>query len=231
MTLLSFVRARSPAALGLGGGALGVIVLSLWPGIDLWVAGLFFDPATRAFPPSSSLWARTAIEGAPWLVYGVLIALTTYSALGAGLRLPFARLDWRQLAFLYGSLLLGPGLVVNLVFKNHWGRARPRALDLFSGDALFTPALVPSDQCLTNCSFPSGHAALGFWVTALALVVPARWRAQAWTAALIFGGVVGGSRLVVGAHFLSDTLASAVLVIGLNIALYRSLAAPSKGHG
>ncbi|CCG09116.1 phosphatase PAP2 family protein [Pararhodospirillum photometricum] len=229
MSLSSLSRTRSVVGLGLG--ALGVVALSGAPGIDLWVAGLFFDPVTRAFPPSSSLWARTAIEGAPWLVYGVLIGVTTYSALAAGLRLPFARLDRRRLAFLYGSLLLGPGLLVNLVFKNHWGRARPRALELFGGEALFTPALVPSDQCLTNCSFPSGHAALGFWVTALALVVPARWRAQAWTAALIFGGLVGGSRLVVGAHFLSDTLASAVLVIGLNIALYRSMTAVPRTTG
>ena len=79
------------------------------------------------------------------------------------------------------------------------------------------------DQCVDNCSFPSGHGSLGFWVTALAFLAPPRWRKAALTAALAFGVVVGVVRIAQGGHFLSDVVFSAILVIAINIWFKRLL--------
>jgi lipid A 4'-phosphatase len=71
---------------------------------------------------------------------------------------------------------------------------------------------VPSDQCDDNCSFPSGHAALGFWAIAFALLAPPRRRKLAVAAAVGFGALIGAVRIAQGAHFLSDVIASGLLV-------------------
>ena len=42
---------------------------------------------------------------------------------------------------------VGPGLVANLGFKDHWGRARPVHVTEFGGTKQFTPPLVRTDQC------------------------------------------------------------------------------------
>ena len=69
--------------------------------------------------------------------------------------------------FVLAALALGPGLVVNAGFKDHWGRARPRDVTQFSGERTFTPALQPTDQCDRNCSFVAGHPSVAFWLAAL----------------------------------------------------------------
>jgi lipid A 4'-phosphatase len=118
-------------------------------------------------------------------------------------------------------LALGPGLVVNTILKDHWGRARPHQILVFGGDAHFTPAVLMADQCARNCSFPSGHAALGFWLVAVAMVVPPRWRCLAMGCALAIGALVGAMRIAQGAHFLSDVIAAALIVVGINCLLGR----------
>ncbi len=125
----------------------------------------------------------------------------------------------RIASFLALSLIIGPGLLVNTLFKDNWGRARPHQILEFGGSAHFTPAAVLADQCTRNCSFPSGHGALAFWLMAVALVVPARWRVLAMTIAVIIGFLVGAMRIAQGGHFLSDVVAAALIVVLVNEAL------------
>jgi len=61
--------------------------------------------------------------------------------------------------FAFLSFALGPGLLVNGILKNYWGRARPQSVHEFGGTADFTPPVLPADQCARNCSFVSGEAA------------------------------------------------------------------------
>ncbi|GEO82517.1 phosphatase PAP2 family protein [Pararhodospirillum oryzae] len=198
-----------------------LFVLAAVPGIDLGLAALFFDPGRGGFVPSGDPLARFVIKGVPLLVYGTLLYMALVLVAGRVLALEGTGRLARPLAYLVTSLLVGPGVLVNLVFKEHWGRARPRDLIAFGGDAVFTPVLLASNHCDSNCSFPSGHAALGFWTTALALLVSGPWRPWAVAGALVFGALVGLSRMSVGAHFFSDTLVSGVLVVSLNVVLYR----------
>ena len=51
---------------------------------------------------------------------------------------------------------------VNLVLKNFWGRARPNDVLELGGKEVFSPWYEMSNACLTNCSFVSGDASVGF---------------------------------------------------------------------
>ncbi len=122
--------------------------------------------------------------------------------------------------FLLISATLAPGLTVNTVLKENFGRARPREIVEFGGKSEFTRAAVVSDQCSKNCSFPSGHAAMGFYFSAIAYIFGASRFSHIYISAIIFGTIVGLSRVVMGAHFASDVIISGFVVLAINHCLY-----------
>ncbi len=127
--------------------------------------------------------------------------------------------------FLALSMLLGPGLMVNYVFKDHWGRARPAQIEEFGGNAHFTPPWVISNQCDKNCSFVCGHCSVGFALLAIAFVSR---RPRVWLfGAIATGATLGLMRIGQGGHFLSDVLFSFFVVFftiwGLHHFLTRAL--------
>ena len=146
-----------------------------FPAIDLAASALFYEPG-RGFFLGGWLPVRLIRGAMPFLVGAIILAGLALLALTA--RRPWRGLDWRAGAFLLLALALGPGLVVNVLFKAHWGRARPAEIAAFGGTARFTPAFVPSDQCDRNCSFPAGDPANGFVLAAAGLLIaaPARRR-------------------------------------------------------
>ena len=109
-----------------------------------------------------------------------------------------------QLAFLLTAIVLGPGLIIDVGLKDHWGRARPAQVQEFGGTRQFTPALQPTSECPDNCSFVSGHAAFGYQLIALAYLGDARRRRRWLIIALLAGSLLGLLRIAQGAHFLSD---------------------------
>lgn len=123
--------------------------------------------------------------------------------------------------FLLATLGLGPGLLVNLVLKNNWGRARPRETLGFGGDWPFTPAWVDADHCSANCSFVSGEAAMSFWLVALAFIVAPRWRLAVISITLLFSFAVSLNRVLFGAHFLSDVVIAWAIMLGVLAAGHR----------
>jgi lipid A 4'-phosphatase len=122
--------------------------------------------------------------------------------------------------FLFISASIGPGLVVNSLLKENFGRARPKQIIEFSGTKEFSPAFVISDQCDTNCSFSSGHSAMGFYFTALAYIMSAMYFNRIYILGLFFGTFVGASRIIMGGHFASDVITSAFIVLFLNHVIY-----------
>ena len=116
--------------------------------------------------------------------------------------------------FLVLVLGLGPGLLVSLVLKPGYGRPRPRDLVEFGGQHEFVPVLTPTPS-LGCTSFPSGHAAMGFYLMVPAFLFERRSRRTAVLFVLIgllLGGAVGFVRILQGGHFASDVLWSAGVV-------------------
>lgn len=201
---------------------LGVILLfMLFPGLDLWASGLFYDAGNGGWLHARAWFAEFVRKGLPVVLFGVLLFVIVMWIAGRLFKDRFLGIDGRVTAFLAGSLALGPGLIVNSLLKENWGRARPSQIQEFGGDALYTPPWMVTDQCVSNCSFTSGHGALGFWVVAFAFLAPRAWRGEAIAVALLFGLGVSSVRIVQGGHFLSDTLWSGIIVVTVTWALHR----------
>jgi lipid A 4'-phosphatase len=207
------------AAFFVAGFLLSCGILVLFPQIDVAIAALFWRPGDGFFLGQWPLLraAHTATRILVFLLAG-----------GAGLAFFAALLRGAQrravaAAFLLLSLALGPGLLVNAVFKDHWGRARPAQIAQFGGDRRFSPAFVPSDQCARNCSFPAGDPAVGFCCVSLAFLLPAGARRRRGIgAALALGAALGVARIAQGGHFFSDVVASGFLVFATSWALWQS---------
>jgi len=202
-----------------------LIPLALFPAIDIGTSALFFDPATRGFPFRVHPLGEFARKILPIFLFAAAGLIALAGAAAAFARRPVAGISPRAALLVVASLALGPGLTVNVILKDNWGRARPSTIAEFAAghqpSRHYTPPLVLSDQCPDNCSFPSGHAALGFWTVSLALIAPRRHRRAALAAALGFGLAMGIVRIAQGGHFLSDVAFSGVIVVGLSVGLYR----------
>jgi lipid A 4'-phosphatase len=181
-----------------------VLQLAFWqmPAIDLWFSGLFWRPGEGFFLADLApvQWSYAIFRDIPYVLVPLLAWLFLASWVWARRSEVALR---RGLLFLFLVMAIGPGLLVNEVFKAESGRARPATVQQFEGTRQFTPAFEPSDQCSSNCSFVSGHAAMGFFFLAFAWVLRDR-RWLYWGAAI--GLLVGLGRMMQGAHFLSDVL-------------------------
>lgn len=106
-------------------------------------------------------------------------------------------------------LLLGPGLIVHTVFKDNWGRPRPRDIIEFDGEHNYLK-VWQKGAAGQGKSFPSGHAAIGYFMMAPFFVFYPRGRKRLALLFLIlgfsYGSVMGACRVMEGAHFLSDVL-------------------------
>lgn len=201
--------------------ALAAAVFLVLPGIDLWASGLFYRAGDGFF---LAQWepVRAIYAGVPYLTGAIVVGVI---ALYLGSLLhgrAIWRIDGRIAAFLLLALALGPGLLVNTVLKDHWGRARPSQVTAFGGTQAFTPAPLPASSCARNCSFPAGHPAIGFYLVSFAFLVRDRRRRRVATGAAIAAGAVFGlARMAQGGHFLSDVIFSGLLVYGVSWLLYR----------
>lgn len=211
---------------------LGLMVpLALFPQIDITVSSWFFDPAyggSGGFPARVAPFHEWIRRSMPAYLFAVPAAIALLWLAGEIRRRPLLRVNRRVAAYVLLSLALGPGLVVNVVLKDNWGRPRPSTIQEFGGANTYVRPMVPSKQCDDNCSFASGHGALGFWPVALALLARGRWRRPALAAALAFGATVGYVRIAQGGHFLSDVVAAALITMGISHALYKGFICPAK---
>jgi membrane-associated phospholipid phosphatase len=96
--------------------------------------------------------------------------------------------------------------VVNVLLKDHWGRPRPRATDLFGGVSPFVPAGEISHYCASNCSFVSGEAAGVFMLPLLALLALPSFRKPLFWLLTAFAALAALLRVAFGAHWLSDAM-------------------------
>lgn len=199
-----------------------MLIFVTFPGIDLTVSSWYWDSAAGWRWGSHPL-AEFVRKGLPAIVIGAALFVQVLYLAGKLLKQTFWGIDGRIAFYILSSLVIGPGILTNELFKAHWHRARPSQISQFGGEAHFTPPFMITDQCASNCSFVSGHAAMGFWVIAFAFLVPPPWRGKAIAAALLFGATVGWVRILQGGHFLSDVVYAGLLVVAVTWGLWRAL--------
>jgi lipid A 4'-phosphatase len=180
------------------------LLFGIYPDLDLKLAGLFYDPATKSFPLKFNTLAAIARDGAMWIAWG--LALPPLVALIVKLARPERPLlmSGRAIVFLLITLLLSAGVLTNLTFKSYWGRPRPVTVTQFNGTAPFVAWWDPRGTCGRNCSFFSGEGATAFWTYAPAALTPLPWRPLAYAAATVFGVTTSGLRMAFGGHFFTD---------------------------
>jgi len=205
--------------------ALTLAVFALWPGVDLAVAHFFYDRGGFIGRSGLERAGRDFFRAAPFVVLFAYIALYAARRLGVAV---FWAPTGLGVIFLIATLAIGPGLIVNLGFKDHTHRPRPTHVVAFGGSDEFRPWYRFDGACKANCSFVSGEAATGFWMTAPALLLPPPARAPALAFAIVFG--VGASllRLAFGGHFLSDVLLGGLIALWV-VAVARRLLWPRGG--
>lgn len=123
----------------------------------------------------------------------------------------------RHSLFISLSFLFNLLLVVNLLLKNSWGRARPNDILEFGGTDTFTAWFQISNACNSNCSFVSGDAATGFSLIALFFITKKQF--FLW-GSLFSGFIIGLIRMLEGGHFFSDVLIAGFIIILLNFLQY-----------
>jgi len=194
-------------------------LLVLFPEVDISFSQLFFSEE------SGFLYQENFLV---YQLYVLLPLLTKLFILVCLLYLVYLVVKYRSykrilrsgVFFLVIAAAISPGLVVNEVFKENFGRARPRHIEEFNGKREFTGAFTMSDQCKRNCSFSSGHAAMGYFLTAIAYTTNLLYFNRVYFIGIVFGSLVGLSRIVMGGHFLSDVLASAFVVLFLDHVIF-----------
>ncbi|MGH7125191.1 MAG: hypothetical protein ACREFI_12515 [Stellaceae bacterium] len=101
-----------------------VALFLLTPGIDLWVSGLFYKPGEGFFLANLGV-VRVIYRAVPWIVAAEIIGIPLLLLLGWWRGREISGIGLKQGVFVLLVLALGPGLAVNTMFKDHWGRARP----------------------------------------------------------------------------------------------------------
>jgi len=190
--------------------------------LDIQVARLFFHPENPKdpwFEEHTPLW-----EFCYWTspLLAAALGFASLSLLAASHFVQTLARYRVHALFVLLVVIIGPGLLVNAVFKEHWDRARPRQVVEFGGTQAYTPPLKVG-EAEDGKSFPAGHSSVAFSFIALWFVLRRRRLVLAWVAlggTLAMGAIYGTGRMAAGAHFLSDVLWSALIPSGVALALY-----------
>jgi len=174
--------------------------------LDIKIQKLFYQPNL-----STSVWYQK--ENPFWQFgyhYGTLPAiLLTFAAL-IGFILswikPKIKNYQRYFLLIISTLIIGPGLLVNAIFKDHWGRPRPRQVQEFGGRWEFKEMWQPGTPGKGK-SFPCGHCSMGFFFITLYYCFKRKHKVLAYSSivfSIALGTFIGFARISQGGHFLSD---------------------------
>ncbi len=191
-------------------------MFAIWPSIDI-IASQTFVGADGSFWLSKSVFAEE-VRMPIWIASVSCAVIAALMLCVSLLRGGSAQTSWRLWAFITMTYVLGPGILVNVILKQNWGRARPVMVEAFGGDKIFTPPFEIAGQCARNCSFVSGEAASAA-VMALVLgicfgsSVAKRWRPALYIGLAAVFVLASGLRIATGRHFLSDVMFAGLFMV------------------
>ena len=200
--------------------AIGLIITVVFADgrLDMATADAFYDPgADDHWSAGRRLPWSVLYQLAPWITGAIVVASLGFLGLAVIRRSPVIR---RNAVFVLATLVLGPGLLVNAIFKDHWHRPRPRDVVEFGGQLHYKMAPLRGEW---GKSFPCGHCSVGF-LTAAGWWIWRRGRPRfAWASlgfGLVLGSALGVGRIAAGGHFASDIVWSAFISLGIAHFLY-----------
>lgn len=200
-------------------------IFMIFPAIDLQVSRGFAQGPAFVLAEQPLLRAlREFGLHAPICIVGAMLMLIALHVL---LPRRCAFCEPHKALFVLLSFTAGPVLLVETL-KALIGRARPRHLIEFGGNADFTPVWQFAGTCSHNCSFPSGEAAAAAAGLSLLVLVPDRLR---WRTAVILTPVlllIAFNRVLFGAHFLSDVVLAWLFTMLVMAWIWRWTEARSK---
>lgn len=202
--------------------------------LDVRVASFFYSLHSQEPWLIDSVFWQGVYASAQWLSIAVVITGCGFVILGF-LKKDFKK--WRRYGlFMMLGIAIGPGLLINGVFKDHWGRPRPKAIVEFGGSEHYVPPLK-FNKAGDGKSFPCGHASAGFTLISLWFIRRDMQPNQKTgfsleriflslptyvplLLALAWGSLLGWVRMKQGGHFLSDVLWSAFITFGVHYLLW-----------
>lgn len=123
----------------------------------------------------------------------------------------------RQALYILLVIIIGPGIVVNLIVKDHWGRPRPMHIQEFGGEFQYVPPVKLGHT--PDKSFVCGHCSVGYSFFVLYFLAK-NYRLAYFILTLCLAWTMGFTRMTSGGHFLSDILWSGYLVFLVALLLY-----------
>jgi len=206
---------------------------------DLWIPIVVLTLTTVLFNRYDwDLQIQAAVYNGSWYLgnlgwvrllyhYGNIPALLVSVGALIALFLSYRRvklLPYRKLfAYLALAMVLGPGLIVNTIFKDHWGRPRPRDIVEFGGKYAYEAPLRMEPES-SGKSFPCGHATMGFYFFSLGFALRhrrPRLSRVMFILATILGTMIGAARVLQGGHFTSDVIWAGGMIYLCSLLLWR----------
>lgn len=178
--------------------------------LDVTLSGIFYSPEKGFFLKDTNPWKYLYDHGnLPSLILSIGGLFFFIAGFCIKKLLPYRKIS----LFLIVFMIIGPGLIVNTVFKNHWGRPRPCEIVQFGGQQQFLPVWEKGISG-EGKSFPSGHASVGFYLMAPFFFLCGNQRDKKWGIIFLilgisYGTAMGITRIIQGGHFASDVLWSA----------------------
>ena len=195
---------------------LSSLIFVLFPQIDIFVTNLFYVPNV-GFPQKGTFYESVLFHSIGYvLFFSIAIPLLIWiynSFTGKNI----LHVNKKVVLYLMLVLAIAPGIIVNDILKDHWGRARPAETTIFGGTKQFTPAFILSDQ--EGNSFSCGHASGAFFLIALALLAQKR-RALWMSLAVGYALAISYVRIAAGGHFFSDVVVSFFIVYITTLIFY-----------
>ena len=192
------------------------LLFIFYPQIDIFISGFFYEQGIGFI--ATGTWYE-------FLLYHSIDYVVTFSIIMPLLiwiynliaKKDLLHVNKKVILYLLLVVAIAPGIIVNDIFKDHWGRARPAETTIFGGTKEFTPAFIISDQ--DGYSFSCGHAAGAFYLIAIALLATKR-RVFWMSLAVTYGIAISYIRIAAGGHFFSDTVVSFFIVYITTLIFY-----------
>ncbi|MBI5250293.1 MAG: phosphatase PAP2 family protein [Desulfomonile tiedjei] len=201
-------------------GVAGTVALDIINADRTWT-GYFYTPGG----PRGG-WAHG--RDFPWALlydYGEIPALAMLAAalvlLIASIKSKISRKYARPCLVVILTVVIGPGLFVNGIFKNYWGRPRPVETSQLGGEWEYRKVWEPGTPGRGK-SFPCGHCSMAFSVASGVAFFPLHpaIAVGALVVGMSYGTVMGIARMAQGGHYPTDALWAAVMILVLITGLY-----------